>query len=394
MATPWAFFGVLAARSAVVSRGAALWPPSLQGDPDTWGDFDPEWHVLSGDMAAHSAWGGRTLARRAEGEPASRLALVLPGTFTIPSQFSMLLKYSAEQGFDTIGLDYAWGPAPDSARSAACAASTNCGDCQTNYLVAIQSGGGDDLILGRWPVFGDEIRETLRFTHFFAFGVEFIPEARLPDNLTSPVPQLTRDYIDNMSGFAIEPLLSRVLGRLGWQGYLADDSQVLWSKIFVAGHSQGASHAGFAALRRPVLGALLLSGPQDMCGDDGAAEPPPAERRVVGCYAADEPNALAIESNLQVFSEHRAVTTSGGARMAGNGTWCPPPAHCATAVDDQLVEAAADQCFGFLSDSEGQGFEATVIAFSTKVFPSRAFAVSFVAALAMHGHWVRPLIVG
>ena len=68
--------------------------------------------MLAGDLAAHSTSGGRTAAKRADAERAGNVSVFFPSTFTVSAQFSTLLKYTAELGFDTIGLDYAWAPAP------------------------------------------------------------------------------------------------------------------------------------------------------------------------------------------------------------------------------------------------------------------------------------------
>lgn len=47
-----------------------------------------------------------------------------------------------------------------------------------------------------------------------------------------------------------------------WDTYLSGD-QIKWSKIIVAGHSQGAGHAAYLAKRFKVARAVMLSGPQD-----------------------------------------------------------------------------------------------------------------------------------
>merc|ERR1719188_2429589 len=335
-------FALVCLSVAAQARADMLWPPSHLGS------FGADWLSLSGESAAHSRWGDRTLAKRAGGERTGKLLVFLPGTFTVPAQFSTFLKYSAELGFDTIGLDYAWGPAPDSKRSEECGNTESCDSCMENFHELVLTGGGQDLILGAWPVFGNETA-TLKFTHFFSSGVQFLPSVQLPDvDLASPLPEVAKGYIASMRDFSIEVLLVRVLKQLGWSEYLSQTDDILWSKVFVAGHSQGGSHAGYAAFRRPVLGALMLSGPQDRCALEGAARSAPERPHIYGCYAVDEPGAAAIESNLQVFREVRTINTTGRARSHGNGVWCPPAAHCATAVDDQLVQDTVDQCFSLL----------------------------------------------
>merc|ERR1712050_542320 len=120
-------------------------------------------------------------------------------------------------GFDTVGLAYAWGPAPDSKRSQQCAESALCESCQSNFHEVVLSGEGDDLISGPWPVFGDNQTSTLKFTHFFASGVQFLPTTELPAvDLASPVNQTSREYIASMRTFSAEVLLAKVLRQLAW----------------------------------------------------------------------------------------------------------------------------------------------------------------------------------
>merc|ERR550532_1452308 len=88
-----------------------------------------------------------------------------------------------------------------------------------------------------------------------------------------------------------------------------------------------------------------------MCGDDGGewfANPAPENRRAFACYAEDERGRPAIESNMAFFSEVRTFVAGGKPRNYGPGVWCPSPEHCASAVDDQLVEDAVDRCFTLL----------------------------------------------
>jgi len=208
------------------------------------------------------------------------------------------------------------------------------------------------LTAGSWPVFGVNQTDTLKFTHFFSTSVQFIPTAALPDvDLTAPLAVKASDYLASMSEFAIEPLLAAVLKQLGWGDYLDANEAPDWSKVVVAGHSQGASHATYIAHKRPVVGAMAFSGPQDTCGDDGLqwfAAPAPENRRVIACYADDEGGKPAIEKNLAFFSEVHTFTATGKPRKYGAGAWCASPAHCASAVDDQLVEEVVDQCFPLL----------------------------------------------
>jgi len=325
-----------------------LWPPSQSGAAETWGNFGAEWSFRA-LLAAHQADGGRTVSRRSQGGlSADRLLVFLPGTFTIPQQFSTVLKYAADAGFDTIGLDYAWGPAPDSKRSLQCSKTSDCQACQANYHDLILTGQGESLITGLWPVFGDSQTDTLKFTHFFSTEVQFLPSAVMPPgvDLAGPLQAKASNYLERMNEFAIEPLLTAVLKELGWSEYLTVDGVApAWSKIVIAGHSQGASHAAYIADSRPVWGSMFFSGPQDSCGDSGwFTGPAPEGVDRIACYAEDEGGRPAIERNAAFFTEVHTFNATGKPRNYGAASWCASPAHCASAVDDQLVEEVVEHC--------------------------------------------------
>merc|ERR1712216_1098840 len=105
--------------------------------------------------------------------------------------------------------------------------------------------------------------------------------------------------------------------------------------------------------KRNTLGALLFSGPQDVCGDGGASWAALAstlnKQSIMGCYALDEPGKPAIEKNMDFMTDITKINMTGRQMSYGDGSWCAPPPHCATAVDDQLANAAVEQCFTKLS---------------------------------------------
>ena len=58
----------------------------------------------------------------------------------------------------------------------------------------------------------------------------------------------------------------------GWSNFIknplhGEQVKLIWEKIWVVGHSQGAGHAGFLAYSEKLAGAGLVSGPQDNCRD-------------------------------------------------------------------------------------------------------------------------------
>lgn len=74
---------------------------------------------------------------------------------------------------------------------------------------------------------------------------------------------------DVRPGRSVEALLTGVLQNVVWGSRFLGgvgggrEGEVLWPRIIVSGHSQGAGHAAFWSVARPVLGAALVSGPQD-----------------------------------------------------------------------------------------------------------------------------------
>ena len=81
----------------------------------------------------------------------------------------------------------------------------------------------------------------------------------------------------------------------------------------------------------------MLNGPQDTCGDAGAARLPRGQPHIYGWYAVDEPGAGAIESNLAVFTEVRTINTTGRPRIMGKSL-VSTSSPCARAVGDQLAD--------------------------------------------------------
>ena len=85
---------------------------------------------------------------------------------------------------------------------------------------------------------------------------------------------------------SVASLAAAALRQLGWTQFLVPDAKgtgsspgssassysedVAWERVVVSGHSQGASHAAYLSVVRPVRAAVLLSGPQECpaCGRD------------------------------------------------------------------------------------------------------------------------------
>ena len=94
-------------------------------------------------------------------------------------------------------------------------------------------------------------------------------------------------------------LLEAALRELQWGQFLNGSAGVRWDRIVVAGHSQGASHAAYLSTRKPLRGAVLFSGPQEVpecsSGWIGDAAAMPMLRRAV--YSLKEVRARAAASS-------------------------------------------------------------------------------------------------
>lgn len=165
----------------------------------------------------------------------------LPGTGGKPSEYGRLLSAAQEAGHFVIGLSYLSQPIPVSAFNAWCLArieSRSSADCNTRSHNAMMFG------------------QNSNWTKTFAVD-EDMSDAE-GDGLWDVDP-----------AHSVEMLLSETLQSLPWGHlFLTDNNQnITWSRIVVSGHSQGAGHAAFWSIHRPVLGVVLFSGPQDTVDD-------------------------------------------------------------------------------------------------------------------------------
>lgn len=152
--------------------------------------------------------------------PAQRLFLMLPGTLAVPSTYEEIVRRAARRGYHAIGLTY-----PNEDAVGVLCPQTAPADCA-----------------------GDVRREVIT-------GQPFSPlvDVNVPNSID-----------DRLRALLV--FLSASFPAEGWGRYLANGA-VDWSLVTVAGHSQGAGHAGFMAKLRDLNRVVMFSGP----GDPGAA---------------------------------------------------------------------------------------------------------------------------
>lgn len=174
----------------------------------------------------------------------NKALIYLPGTTDRPELSSCLLKsVAASTPFPTIGLSYSYLTSGDSFRN---------GKCQS----LVENEGLEEQIKCLDEQHKDAIDGgTYGSTHFKADGITKFWEAVDPANsITSRIGKLLQ-YLDEMNPGT------------GWDGlYMAgEDPEPNWSKLIIMGHSQGAGHAAYLGQTKELMGAVMISGPQDEC---------------------------------------------------------------------------------------------------------------------------------
>jgi hypothetical protein len=148
-----------------------------------------------------------------------RLLVFLPGTQGRPSQYTHILRAAASRGFHAVGVNYQ----NQTAMGALCQFSTDA-DCYWNARNAVIFGGGTP-VSGQTPVTGaDSIVNRLN---------------KLLASLNASHPAE------------------------GWGQFLLANGTADWSKVVLAGHSQGGGHVGVLAKTVSLGRAVYFSSPED-----------------------------------------------------------------------------------------------------------------------------------
>jgi hypothetical protein len=151
--------------------------------------------------------------------------LLLPGSTLHASDYQLLLQTAASQGYRAIGLEYPNGW--DAAQL------NDPADATCTELARLEIVDGVDR--------------------------------------TAVVTVSRTDSIEHRL-VALLAYLDRAQPMAGWNAYYSGDSPI-WSRVAVAGHSFGAGETAALAITRPLLRAVMFSGPNDHCSGDGAPAP-------------------------------------------------------------------------------------------------------------------------
>jgi pimeloyl-ACP methyl ester carboxylesterase len=145
-----------------------------------------------------------------------RLLLFIGGTWSQPKNYETITEYVREEGFHVINLAY------------------------LNNIPAAPLGEYDD------PTVYSDYRQEICFGTPLSAHVEV-------DSLNS---------IDRRFYYALNYLADQKEEQ-GWGSFIEEDGTPRWSKITVAGHSQGAGHAGYLAKKIAVDRVVMFAGPND-----------------------------------------------------------------------------------------------------------------------------------
>ena len=151
--------------------------------------------------------------------PRGRLLVFLPGTQGRPTQYTYILRAGASRGFHAVGVNYP----NQTAMGTLCQFSTD-PDCYWRARAEVVFGNGT-------PVGGQA------------------PVARA-DAIVNRVGKLLAWLKDNHP-------------QEGWGQFLLPDKTVDWSKVVLAGHSQGGGHVGVLAKTVSLGRAVYFSSPED-----------------------------------------------------------------------------------------------------------------------------------
>jgi len=172
----------------------------------------------------------------------TKVMVYLPGTTDRPELSSCLLQSVSETlNFPTIGLSYAYLSSGDKFRNGKCASL----EPLEEQVLCLKEQHKDAIDGGNYGA-----------THFTDAGSAFWVEVEPENSITARLGKLLQ-YLDTQNP-----------GK-GWDDLYTGDTAPtpMWEKVYVMGHSQGAGHAAYLGATKKILGAVMISGPQDECID-------------------------------------------------------------------------------------------------------------------------------
>lgn len=146
----------------------------------------------------------------------NKLVLFIGGSYSVPKDYYIFCNHAASIGFDVISLSY-----------------------PNNTATAPLGSSSDQFIFDKYRdeiCFGNSVSDVVAVDVFNSVNIRIL---KLIQYLKTTYPNES------------------------WEQYLATQNTVEWSKIIVAGHSQGSGHACYLAKKNLVNRVLMFSGPND-----------------------------------------------------------------------------------------------------------------------------------
>lgn len=155
----------------------------------------------------------------------NKLLLFIGGSYSSPKDYSIFCSHAASIGFDVISLSY------------------------PNNVATAPLGGSSN----------QHVFDTYRQEICFGTPVSDVVDV---DSLNSIVTRAAK----------LIQYLKNTYPNQNWGQYLTSENKINWSKIALAGHSQGSGHACYLGKQNLVDRVIMLSGPNDFSSyfDDAA----------------------------------------------------------------------------------------------------------------------------
>lgn len=267
-----------------------------------------------------------------------KVMVYLPGTTDRPELSSCLLKSVSETlHYPTIGLSYAYLNSGDKFRNGKCALLSSIAE----QVECLDEQHKDAIDGGDYGA-----------THFKEDGVAFWDAVEPENSIAARLGKLLQ-YLDVKNP-----------GK-GWDHLYSGAGDAnptpVWHKIAVMGHSQGAGHAAYLGNTKEILGAVMISGPQDECTDCAAGtkfwidDDYKTHHQYTAFASADEPLYPLMTDNWARMKDagannwggptdvdfglsrvHACASPLVSSLKFANTTTCGGKEHCSTAIDDSV----------------------------------------------------------
>ena len=167
------------------------------------------------------------------GSTLGRLAILLPGSFGVPQQYTYFTEAASAMGFHALTLMWQIVPTNEAALSLLCSTEQRCGEVYRTDVFGTGSGVDDIITVQPYSTIVARVASSLRY-------------------LDSTYPNAGWGQYLHSSGSGT-PCVGAVMG-------------ICWGKVTLVGYSQSSSPAAWAAFELPIDRVALIGGPQRVWG--------------------------------------------------------------------------------------------------------------------------------